>query len=95
MSPEDLTLDYRAALLRYLPRREEAARAAGYEIGRQAVAAGTSLLELARIHHEVMVLVMEETDASEVHEVARRAGEFFLEVLAPYDMTQRGLLEGR
>lgn len=95
MSPEDLARDYRAALLRYLPRREEVARAAGYEIGRQAVASGMSLLEVARVHHEVLVMVMEETDATEVNEVARTAGEFFMEVLAPYDMTQRGLLDGR
>ena len=45
---EDLHRDYRAAFLRYLPRRDEAALHSGYELGRSAVAEGVSLLELAR-----------------------------------------------
>lgn len=33
----DVRRDYRAAFLRYLPRRDEAALHAGYELGRAAV----------------------------------------------------------
>lgn len=89
---EALALDYRVAFLRYLPRREEAALASGYELGRGAVVAGVSLLELARIHHEVLLGVLEDTRAAEVGDVAMAASEFFVEVLATYEMTQRGLL---
>jgi len=89
-----LALDYRAALLRYLPRREEVALASGYELGRGAVTAGVSLLDVARIHHEILLDVLRNTSPDEVIDVAAAASEFLLEVLAIYDMTQRGFLSG-
>jgi phosphoserine phosphatase RsbU-like protein len=92
---DDLTRDYRVAFLHYLPRHEEAALARGYELGRSAVAEGLSILELARIHHEVFLEVLRETPAEELPEVATAASEFFLEVLATYDMAQRGFLGTR
>jgi hypothetical protein len=52
---ESLALDYRAAFLRYLPRREEVALAQGYEIGRKAVAAQVSVLEIATVHQKVLL----------------------------------------
>ena len=91
---ENLALDYRVAFLRYLPRREEAPLHSGYVLGRAAVAEGISILELARVHHEVLLDVLRETPSSELTEVATAASEFFLEVLATYDMAQRGFLEG-
>lgn len=90
----ELGLDYRAAFLRYLPRREEAALTSAYEIGRHCVAAGVSILDLARIHHEVLLGVLEDTHADEVGDVVGAAAEFLMEVLGPFDMTQRGLLDG-
>ncbi len=86
---EALTRDYRAAFLRYLPRGEEAALTIGYELGRGAVSSGVSLLELARVHHEVLLEVLSDTRAEDVSDVARAASEFFLEVLATSDMAQR------
>ena len=56
---------------------------------------GRSILELARIHHEVLLEALEETPAQEVTQVATAASEFFLEVLATFDMAQRLLLDGR
>jgi hypothetical protein len=85
-------LDYRAAFLRYLPRREEAALHAGYKLGRTAVSDGLSILDLVQVHHAVFLEVLEDTGAEELAQVAGAASEFLLEVLAPYDMTQRGLL---
>jgi len=92
---DDLTRDYRVAFLRYLPRREEAALSRGYELGRTAVTDGVSILELARIHHDVLLEALRETPPEELTQVATAASEFFLEVLATVDMTQRSLLEGR
>ena len=92
---DDLTRDYRVAFLQYLPRREEAALSRGYELGRTAVTEGMSVLELARIHHEVLGEALRETAVDELTQVAMAASEFFLEVLATFDMTQRSLLEGR
>jgi hypothetical protein len=92
---EDLTRDYRVAFLQYLPRREEAALARGYELGRSAVTDGRSILELARIHHEVLLEALRQTPAEELPQVATAASEFFVEVLATFDMAQRSFLEGR
>jgi hypothetical protein len=87
-----LERDYRAALLRYLPRHDEVALARGYELGRGAVAAGVSLLDVARIHHAILVEVLQDTSPEEVARVGESASQFLLDVLGPYDMTQRGLL---
>jgi hypothetical protein len=89
----DLARSYRAAFLRYLPRRDEAALHTGYELGRTAVADGVSVLELAQVHHEVLLDVLGTGRPDDVPQVARAAAEFFLEVLAPFDMTQRAFLD--
>jgi hypothetical protein len=94
MTPLDaVRRDYRVAFLSYLPRREEAALHRGYEIGRSAVVRGVSLLDLATVHHQVLLEVLEgtRTDSDDVALVATAASEFLLEVLATYDMTQRSL----
>ncbi len=81
--------DYRVAFLSYLPRREEKALHAGYEIGRTAVIEGVSMLELSRIHHEVFRMALWETSADRIDEMVEAASEFFLEVIAVYHMTHR------
>jgi len=92
---EALTRDYRVAFLQYLPRREEAALSRGYELGRTAVTDGVSILELARIHHDVLLEALRETPPEELTQVATAASEFFLEVLATFDMAQRSFLDQR
>ena len=92
---EQLTRDYRVAFLQYLPRREEAGLARGYELGRKAVADGLSILELARIHHEIFLEVLRETPPAELPDVATAASEFLVEVLATFDMAQRSFLDQR
>ena len=42
-----------------------------------------------------MLEVLRDTRAEDVSVLAVAASEFFVEVLATYDMTQRGLLERR
>lgn len=88
-----LTRDYRAAFLRSLPRSDEAALHSGYQLGRSAVTDGVSVLELARIHHEVLLEVLQDTRSEDVTRTATAAGEFFLEVLATFDMAHRRLQE--
>lgn len=90
---DDLLRDYRVAFLQYLPRHEEAALARAYELGRSAVTRGLSILELARVHHEVFLEVLRETPPEDVPGVVTAASEFFLEALATFDMAQRGFLD--
>jgi Phosphoserine phosphatase RsbU, N-terminal domain len=92
---DDLRLDYRAAFLRYLARREEAVLNAGYELGRSSLAAGISILELVRVHHDVLVGVLRDTPSAEVPDVAEAASDLLLEVLASYAMSQGPIGPGR
>ena len=95
MTPLDrVARDYRVAFLRYLPRREEAALHSAYELGRTAVADGLSVLEVARVHHDVLLEVLRDSRADELTRVATAASDFLLEVLSTYDMTQRAFLDG-
>jgi hypothetical protein len=55
--------DYRVAFLRFLDHGEESALTTGYELGRRALASGMPLLDLARVHHEVVVEVLAGSDA--------------------------------
>ena len=96
MTPtEALVRNYRAALVGAVGHRSEATLHRGYELGREAVAEGVSVLELARVHHECLVALLRDTPPDEVPSVAVAASEFFLEFLATVDMAQRAYLEGR
>ena len=75
----------------YLPSRDEAALASAYDIGRSAVADGTSVLLLTQIHHEILREVVAESPAEEVDRLIERAAEFVAEVLASIEMVQRSL----
>jgi hypothetical protein len=65
-SAELLQRDYRPAL-RYLSRRDEPARHAGYLLGRTAVAQGKGMLDLVAAHHVTLVEVL--PDAHDPDEV--------------------------
>ena len=89
-SVEQLRLqrDYRPAFLRYLSRRDEPARHAGYALGRAAVADGQSMLDLVAAHHVTLLEVLPDArDAQEVMTMSTAASEFLIEALAPFSMT--------
>lgn len=83
-----LQRDYRPAFLRYLSRRDEPARNAGYLLGRTAVAAGQSMLDVVAAHHVTLLEVLPDArDPDEVLAMSTAASEFLLEVLASFSMT--------
>ena len=89
-----LTRDYRTTLLRYLPRHEEAALAQAYELGRRAVASGVSLMDLLRIHHDILTEVLRDTPG-EMVDIVSAASFVLAEMLAPYDLARRAFIEPR
>ena len=89
-----LSRDYRVAFLRYLPRQDEAALARAYELGRHSLTAGVSLLDVLTIHHNVLTDLLSGTP-DEISDTVPAAGAFLSELLAPYDMVERGLLDKR
>ena len=88
----DLERNYRTAFLRYLPNQDEAALHDGYQIGRAAVGDHLSILDLAQLHHQILMEILTDTPTNNLAHVAAAASDFFLQVLATYDLTQRAYL---
>ena len=89
---ERLRRNYRAAFLRYLPNRDEAALDAGYQIGRSAVVDGLTILDLVQVHHDILREVLRTGSPEELDGLTATAADFLVEVLATYEMTRRGYL---
>jgi signal transduction histidine kinase len=72
----------------------ESALRRAYEIGRQAIGQGVSLVEMAAMHHEALAGILRRiSPSSRLLQEVRRAGAFFAECLSPYEMAQRGFTD--
>jgi signal transduction histidine kinase len=86
--------DYRAALLRFVRGRDEAALVQAYELGRRALAAGMGVLEVAAIQHGAAREVLRSMNGSmSTEELLDAAQSCLVEVLAPFEITYRGSRE--
>jgi hypothetical protein len=86
--------DYAHAFLQYLSEGGEPGRRAAYELGRRAITERLSVLDLARIHHAVLLEVLRtHRTPRELEHIAQAASEFLVEALAVFEMTQRGFAE--
>jgi ANTAR domain/Phosphoserine phosphatase RsbU, N-terminal domain len=91
---ERLRRDYAPVFLQYLSERGERGRQAAYELGRRAIGEQLSVLDLARIHHGMLLEVLKTHRSSqELEHIAQAASEFLVEALAVFEMTQRGFTE--
>ena len=91
---ERLRRDYTPVFLQYLTRRDEAGLRSAYELGRDAMQRSVGLLEVVRIHNEAyleVVATLREVD--EAQELARSASAFLLELVAAFEMAQRGFMD--
>ena len=87
--------DYTPAFLAYLARSDEQGLSSAYELGRRAMTAELGLLTVVRVHHQVLLDVLETArDPREAHELVRKGGIFLLEAMASFEMTQRGFMAG-
>jgi hypothetical protein len=82
---------YATAFLTYLGDPDERTRRVAYELGREAVAGGLSVLELADAHHEALLIALSGGTAAAT--ATEAAGDFFLDSLSAYEMVQRGVGE--
>jgi GAF domain-containing protein len=95
-APEDFARRYAAALEAATGESGEAALHAAYELGRGAVNAELSVLDLAAVHHDALLArVRAAAGPEELERAVRTAGDFFLESLSAYEMLQRVLRESR
>jgi hypothetical protein len=86
--------DYAPAFLQYLSEGGEPGRKSAYELGRRAIGEHLSILDVARIHHAVLLDVLRtHRTPHELEHIARAASEFLVEALAVFEMTQRGFTE--
>jgi len=86
--------DYAPAFLQYLAEGGEPGRQAAYELGRRAIREHLSVLDLARIHHTVLLETLRTHRTSqELEQIARAASEFLVEALAVFEMAHRGFTE--
>ncbi len=86
--------DNAPAFLQFLSQRSEAALAAAYELGRNAMLSELSMLDLVQIHHDLLLQALKESrNDEELENVALAASEFLVEVLATFEMAQRSFLE--
>jgi hypothetical protein len=84
---------YRSVFGAFLDSRDERYRSQAYELGRQAVTRDLTILELADAHHDALAAAL--ADADDAADVARAAGDFFLEALSAFELAQRAYRAGR
>jgi hypothetical protein len=87
---------YASALRDHLREPTETTLRVAYELARDAVSRQLSVLDLAVAHQEALLSALAgASGTTEVHRIARAAGDFFLEGLSTYEMVQRGFKEAR
>ena len=86
----NLQEEYEAALTGYLRRGGEAELKISYELGRQALAEGLGVLDMIARHQQALRKL---ADVPLTAERLRRAGEFFIEGMSPFEMTHRAFGE--
>jgi signal transduction histidine kinase len=90
----ELREEYRRALQNYIAHTDEAGLGAAYELGRKALAASHSLMEIASTHTDIVSRILcDEVDAPVRAQVLRASASFLTEVLSPYEMAHRGFQE--
>jgi len=87
-------LDYAPLMLRYLAQRDEQGLQDAYELGRAAVREQLGLLDVVRVHNELLLEVLATArDVPEAHDIARSSTTLLIDLVAAYDMSQRGFMD--
>jgi len=82
---------YRSALRTYVVRSGEEELIHAYELGRQGMESGKSLLEIASLNQVILLDLLNEAQGTESRmEILRASACFLGESLSPYEMARRG-----
>jgi signal transduction histidine kinase len=85
---------YQSAMQAYLAGVDEPALQQAYEIGHQAVGDGLGILDIATVHGETLVHIVQQTRTPrESAQAVTRATNFFLESVSAFEMITRGFRE--
>jgi hypothetical protein len=91
--PAEFRAAYASAIVAYLAEGDEAPRRTAYELGREAVASGLGLMDVADAHHDAILAALGAGVPAEA--ATRAAGDLFLETLSAFEMLRRGVGEAR
>jgi signal transduction histidine kinase len=92
-STTDLDEIYAAALEEYLRQADETCLHRAYELGRNAVREGRSILEMIELNGRALTRVVSAATADNSAAVVEAATVFFKEAMSPYEMTNRAFGE--
>jgi PAS domain S-box-containing protein len=91
---ENLSKEYQLALKDFLDGGGEAALENAYLLGRQALEQGIGVLDIAAVHHQVLITLLHPADKSSARaQIIKNAEKFLVECLSPFEMAQRGYRE--
>ncbi|MDQ3672294.1 MAG: hypothetical protein M3364_07645 [Actinomycetota bacterium] len=94
-STRDFPAAYATAFASYLGEAGEHALHIGYELGREAVELELNVLELARVHHDVLGAALRKSPAEDHERITHAAADFLAESLSAFEMVRRGYKEAR
>ena len=86
---------YAAAFTSYACDGGEDALHMAYELGREAVELELNVLEIARLHHDVLGAALRKSLADDHERITHAAADFFAESLSAFEMVRRGYKEAR
>lgn len=92
MNGENIIKQYISALECYLAKNDEFALNKAYEIGRKALDKDQGILDMVAIHKEALEEIQNYTSEENIR-TAKWGYDFFLECLAPFEITHRGFKE--
>src|SRR4051794_12073186 len=92
-SRTEFSTAYASAVVAYLISGDEEPRRTAYELGREAIAAGLGLMDVADAHHDAILAAL--GAGVPAHAATRAARDLFLETLSAYEMLRRGVGEAR
>lgn len=86
---------YAIAFARFIRERSERSLRAAYELGRDAVQAQLSVLEIAAAHNDSLAHEVVGAAGEDIPVICTAAGDFLIESLAAFEMVQRGSSDAR
>jgi hypothetical protein len=90
VTPAEFHSRYQSLFAMFLEERNERSLRAVYELGREAVKAELSVLEVAGAHHDALARALAGGSNEAKLAICTAAGDFLVESLAAFEMVQRG-----
>lgn len=91
--PPNFAQRYADALARQLSNAGETALHNAYELGREALNTGLSVIDLVQLHHDALRRILTDTTVPDADAFLKPGAEFLAECVSPFEMTLLGYRE--